>query len=85
SERLFIVAGPAVAQTFLNIINENIPELKDKVALGDPASEKELIEKHTDKYDLTNLHNVIGKYDFIPVEKSVVDVLEQYYKINKID
>ncbi|TID30964.1 hypothetical protein CANINC_000447 [Pichia inconspicua] len=85
SERLFIVAGPAVAQTFLNVINENIPELKGKVALGDPASEKELIKKHTDKYDLTNLYNVIGKYDFIPVEKSVVDVLEQYYKINKID
>ncbi|TID30962.1 hypothetical protein CANINC_000445 [Pichia inconspicua] len=84
-QRLFIAVGPVVAQTFLNIINENIPELKGKVALGDPASEKELIEKHTDKYDLTNLYNVIGKYEFIPVENSVVDVLEQYYKINKIE
>ncbi|TID30963.1 hypothetical protein CANINC_000446 [Pichia inconspicua] len=84
-QRLFIAAGPVVTQTILNIINENIPELKGKVALGDPASEKELIEKHTDKYDLTNLYNVIGKYEFIPIEKSVVDVLEQYLRFNKVN
>lgn len=83
-QRLFICAGPVVAQTILNIINENIPELKGKVAVGDPASEKELVEKNTPKYDLSNLYKVIGDYKFISIKQSVVDVLEQYYKVNKI-
>lgn len=85
SERLFICSGPAVNQTFLNIINENIPQLKGKVATGDPASEKELVEKNTPKYDPSNLYKVIGDYKFIPVKQSVIDVLEQYYKVNKIE
>lgn len=84
-QRLFICAGPAVAQTILNIINENIPELKGKVAVGDPSSEKELTEKNVAKYDLTNLYETVGKYEFISVKQSVIDVLKQYYKVNKQD
>ncbi|TID30961.1 hypothetical protein CANINC_000444 [Pichia inconspicua] len=85
NERFFIVGDPVVAQTLLNIINKNFPELKGKVAVGDPASERELLDKHDNKYDLTNLHKVIGEYDFIPVEKSVTDTLKQYLKFNKLE
>lgn len=84
-ERLFIVAGPALAQTILNIINENIPELKGKVAVGDPSSEEKLNEENISKYDLSALYEKIGKYEFIPIKKSVIDVLQQYYKVNKHD
>lgn len=82
-QRLFICAGSVVVQTILNIINENIPELRGKVALGDPSSDKEFIEKNGAKYSLNNLFKVIGSYEFISIRQSVIDVLRQYYRVNK--
>lgn len=84
SERIFLTSGPVTAQNVLNIMNESCDTLKGKIAIGDPSKTNEIIEKNCPKYDLSNLKSIIGDYEFINLEKSTVDVFDQYYKVNSV-
>jgi NADPH-dependent methylglyoxal reductase len=82
SERLFIVSEPVTGQSILNILNDKVPQFKGKIAKGDPSQTDALIKKDCPPYDITNLYNAIGGYDFIPLEKSIVDIYDQYFRVN---
>ncbi|GAV26909.1 hypothetical protein PMKS-000370 [Pichia membranifaciens] len=78
NEREFIVAGPLIGQRVLNILNDNFPELKGKIAKGDYDSAEKLEKECCPKYDVSGTVNKAHNYKFIPLEKSVVDVYKQY-------
>ncbi|RLV93442.1 putative NADPH-dependent methylglyoxal reductase GRP2 [Spathaspora sp. JA1] len=61
-----------------NIIRENFPE--SKVPRGDWAKDA-LQKKASHKYNTSRTNKILG-FDFIPLEKSVVDSVEQIYASN---
>lgn len=79
NQREFIVSSPFIAQKVLNILNDNIPELKGKIAKGDYNSVVELEQKYCPKYDISDTTSKVPGYKFIPLEKSVVDAYQQYF------
>ena len=79
SEREFIASSPLIAQTILNILNDNFPELHGKIAKGDYSSAGEIIAKFCPKYDVSSTLNKASEYKLISLEKSVVDVYKQYF------
>ncbi|GME86536.1 unnamed protein product [Ambrosiozyma monospora] len=81
-QRQFIVAGKFVAQLTADILNKNFPQLNGKIVKGDPSSEKELLEKFTPKYDVSDVLAKAGGYKLIDVETSIVDTVSQYLKHN---
>lgn len=78
SEREFIVSDPLIGQRVLNILNDNFPELKGKIAKGDYDSAEKLEKECCPKYDISSTVKKAHNYKFIPLEKSVVDVYKQY-------
>ncbi|KAG7888248.1 hypothetical protein KL936_003460 [Ogataea polymorpha] len=73
--RLFVVAGHFTGQTILNILNKHFPN--EKLAVGAPEKDNatELIG-----YDIDNVLESVGGYEFISLEKSIVDAASQYLK-----
>lgn len=78
NEREFIASSPLISQRVLNILNDNFPELKGKIAKGDYNSATKLEIEFCPKYDISNITSEASDYKFIPFEKSVTDVYKQY-------
>ncbi|KAG7855226.1 hypothetical protein KL939_004401 [Ogataea angusta] len=74
SQRNFIASPNFYPGEVAAIIRKNFPQYADKVLDLDDLPKKEI------KYDLTSVVEPLGGYDFIPLEKSVVDTLTQYFK-----
>lgn len=72
--RLFPVSETFNEQQVLNIINDKFPQLKGKIATGQP----EVADKVA-KCGFSNKKTVelLGGYNFIPLEKQVVDAVQQ--------
>lgn len=81
-ERIFIAAEPVNAQVVLNILNNKCIQFKDKIAKGDPTMTYKLIQNYCPKYDISNTLNLINGYEFITLEKSLLDVFDQYFAKN---
>ncbi|GMG38568.1 unnamed protein product [Ambrosiozyma monospora] len=77
--RMFIVGGPIVAQSILNVVNKEFPEVQGKVAKGKPDSADELL-KLAPKYDISDIVEKADGYKFIPIEQCITDVLGQYFE-----
>ena len=77
-EREFIASGPLIGQRVLNILNDEFPELRGKIAKGDPASVSKLEQELCPKYDISSTAKKAHDYKFIPLEKSIVDLYKQY-------
>ncbi|KAG0679891.1 hypothetical protein C6P40_003893 [Pichia californica] len=78
-DRILLVDEPFIGQRVFNILNDNFPELKGKIPVGDYNSVDELEEKFCPKQDISNIINKIpGGYKFIPLETSLVDTFKQY-------
>ncbi|KAG0691233.1 hypothetical protein C6P40_004045 [Pichia californica] len=78
-ERILIANEPIIGQRVFNILNDNFPQLKGKIAVGDYDSAGELVERLCPKQDISNIINKIpGGYKFVTLEKSLVDTFKQY-------
>lgn len=77
-ERIAVASSACIGQRFLNILNDNFPELDGKICKGDYASVDKLEDKMCPRYDYRNIIEKAGGYDFIPLETSVIDLFKQY-------
>ncbi|ANZ73826.1 BA75_00476T0 [Komagataella pastoris] len=82
SKRLMTVEGKFSTQRILNIINERIPELKGKIAVGKPEGAAKLEALKAPEYNNSVTIGLTG-VDPIPLEKSVVDTIEQILRARK--
>lgn len=85
SERIFVVASQTIAQKLLNILNDNFPELRGKIAKGDYESSDYLMEKFCPKFDIRTIVERAGGYEFISLEDSVISVYKQYLSKYSLD
>ncbi|AOA63389.1 Aldehyde reductase [Komagataella phaffii CBS 7435] len=82
SKRLAVVQGKFSAQRILNIINENFPELKGKIAVGKPEETARLEALKAPEYNNSVTVGLTG-VDPIPLEKTVVDSVKQILRARK--
>ncbi|AOA63472.1 Aldehyde reductase [Komagataella phaffii CBS 7435] len=82
SKRLFVVQSKFSAQRILNIINENFPELKGKIAVGKPEETARLEAIKGPEYN-NSLSIALTGVDPIPLEKTIVDSVKQILRANK--
>lgn len=82
SERIFIASEPVTGQKVLDILNASCNDLQGKIAKGDPTMTQQLIDENCPKYDISNIINLIGGYEFITLKQSLCDVFEQYFRMN---
>lgn len=78
SEREFIVGAPIIEQKILNILNDNFPELRGKIAVGDYDSANKLIDELCAKYDISSTVKKASNYKFLSVADAIVDTYSQY-------
>ncbi len=78
--RLLPIAGRFSAQKILDLINEQFPELRGKIAKGDPANETSL---QAVGYNINKTVELVGGYDFIPLKKQVYDSVKQILDASK--
>lgn len=66
-------------QTILNIIREKFPQLKDKIATGNPDA-----ANHIQSIGFSNEKTValLGGYKFIPYEQQIVDSVQQILDVD---
>jgi NADPH-dependent methylglyoxal reductase len=72
--RLFPVSGNFSDQEILNIINEKFPQLRGKIATGKPEGAAGIPNYG---YSNTKTLELIGGYEFIPLENQVFDTVQQ--------
>jgi NADPH-dependent methylglyoxal reductase len=72
--RLFPTVGHFSDQQLLNIINEKFPQLRGNIARGQPEGAATI---PTCGYSNAKTLEIIGGYDFIPLEKQVIDTVQQ--------
>ncbi|AOA63292.1 Aldehyde reductase [Komagataella phaffii CBS 7435] len=82
SKRLFVVQSKFSAQRILNIINENFPDLKGKIAVGKPEETARLEALKAPEYNNSVTVGLTG-VDPIPLEKTIVDSVKQILRANK--
>lgn len=78
--RLLPIAGRFTAQKILDLINEQFPELRGKIAKGDPANEASL---QAVGYNIDKTVELVGGYEFIPFKKQVYDSVKQILDASK--
>lgn len=76
--RAAIAASPFIAQLVLNILNDRFPEWKGKICKGNYNSVDELEKDLCIKFNFFSTWDKVGGYEFIPLEKSVIDIFTQY-------
>lgn len=75
SERLILLEGTFTEQSIIDIINKDFPQLKGKISTGVPGSDAEHWKgKPLLKNEKTR--EILG-FEFIPLEKSVKDTVQQ--------
>lgn len=79
-QRLYPIVSRFTEQGILDIINEKFPELRGKIAKGDPANESTI---KTPAFNNDLSVKLVGGYKFIPLEKQVVDTVSQILKARK--
>ncbi|EGV64994.1 Glycine-rich RNA-binding protein 2, mitochondrial [Yamadazyma tenuis] len=77
--RYLLSTGPFVGQDIIDVIRDNIPQLKDQVPKGVPGSGAEEIKK-LNGVDNSKTAAKIGP--FIDLKKTVVDSIEQILAVN---
>ncbi|RLV96197.1 putative NADPH-dependent methylglyoxal reductase GRP2 [Spathaspora sp. JA1] len=77
SKRIVVYSNKFSLDSIAHIINENFPD--SSVPKGDISKNTE-IDKTIQKFDTSKSNNILG-YDFIPLEKSVVDTVQQIYSV----
>ncbi|GME98412.1 oxidoreductase activity protein [[Candida] boidinii] len=84
NRRIFTTASSFCTQSVLNAMNK-VPTLKGKVAVGDPSyCDSEEYKKSLREIDNSASVKLLGNIQFIPLDKSVADIYEQYYRVNKL-
>lgn len=74
NERLFVASERFTLQGILDIINKDFPELDGKIAKGQPEGEKSI---PTSYFDNSKTKEIMGGYEFVPLETSVFDTVKQ--------
>ncbi len=79
-ERLLLANGRFVTQDILDIVNDKFPTLQGRIPRGNSGSGAAAIAKLA-KVDNTRTRNLL-KFEFMPLEQSVVDLVFQLQSAN---
>lgn len=74
-QRLLMYDSMFTAQTLLDSIHKQFPELKDRIARGKPGSQDALLKQHI-TIDNNKTRDLLD-FDFIPMEQDVYDTVSQ--------
>ncbi|KAL3233499.1 hypothetical protein RNJ44_03539 [Nakaseomyces bracarensis] len=74
-KRVLMYDSMFTAQTLLDSIHRQFPELKDKIATGAPGSQDALLKQHI-TIDNSKTRDMLD-FDFIPMEQDVYDTVSQ--------
>lgn len=74
-KRLLLSCDRVVPQDIFDILNEEFPELKGKIPVGEPGSGRDLVKQYA-KIDGSQTIKIIG-HDLTPLRKIVVDSVKQ--------
>lgn len=77
-KRLLLTPYTFSLQEIADIINENFPELRGKIATGNPGNGKE-INKKLSTFDNSRTQKLLG-IDFIDLKTSIIDTVDQILK-----
>lgn len=80
-QRLVLMNERFALQDVADFINENYPELKGKISVGNPGAGKDIVAT-TSKYDNSKTRKLLG-FEFVPFEQSVTDSVNQILAANK--
>jgi hypothetical protein len=88
NQRILLISGLISPQLVVNSIRKNFPELVDRVPKGNPS---QILPPgiHPTGWDMRVSLRILaegtkeGKWDYIPLEKSVVDTVQSMLK-NKV-
>lgn len=83
SQRLLMKEGAITEQTILDIINNKFPQLKGKIATGEPGSDISILEKRA-QLNNVKTKEILG-YQHVSLEQSVVDTVQQILDNNMYD
>ncbi|ANZ75216.1 BA75_03327T0 [Komagataella pastoris] len=81
SKRLFVVQGKFSTQRLLDIINEHVPELKGRIAVGKPGETARIEALKAPEYNNSFTISLTG-VDLIPLEKTIVDSVRQILRVD---
>ncbi|GME79121.1 unnamed protein product [Ambrosiozyma monospora] len=82
--RLLLQEGPFIStQSILNSLNENVPQLRGKIAKGDPT--ETLDPKLVPKIDVSNVLETAGDYKLTPIDETLKALFEQYLKHHTLE
>ncbi|EGW30505.1 NADPH-dependent methylglyoxal reductase GRE2 [Spathaspora passalidarum NRRL Y-27907] len=81
NQRLILNAGRFTLQSIIDILNENIPELKGKIPVGEPGTDKAAIAGLS-TIDNSKSLAILG-FELIDLKKSVVDSVQQILQARK--
>ncbi|KAG5362104.1 putative NADPH-dependent methylglyoxal reductase GRP2 [Yarrowia sp. C11] len=80
-KRLMLCSDKFCSQRLLNYINEDFPELKGKIAVGNPAQVDE-IEAKTFNFDNSETKKLLG-FEFTPLRETIKDFVAQWLEAKK--
>lgn len=78
-KRLMLCSEKFSSQRLLNYVNEDFPELKGKIAVGQPDKSAEL-EASTFNFDNSATKKLLG-FEFTPLRKTVDDFVRQWLEV----
>ncbi|KAF5131610.1 hypothetical protein DV495_002116 [Geotrichum candidum] len=79
--RLFVTPGYSSAQDILDVANENFPELKGKIPVGNPGTGQRNVDKYT-KLENSKTNAFLG-IKYITLEKSIVNTIKTLLEIDR--
>lgn len=78
-QRLLVVGPFLSSQQIYDIVNERFPQLRGKIARGEPGSDK-LDPAKLAKFDHARTTQALG-WEFTPIEKAIADEVDQILRV----
>ncbi|EMG50676.1 GRP2 putative NADPH-dependent methylglyoxal reductase GRP2 [Candida maltosa Xu316] len=75
-QRLVLINGAFSTDLIADIVKKNFPQAQ--IPSGDLARSKQIVKEKVGKSDTSRTNKILG-FDFISVEKSIIDTAEQFY------
>lgn len=79
-QRLVLSEGLFCCQEIVDILNEEFPQLKGKIATGEPATGPSFLEKNSCKFDNSKTKKLLG-FQFYNLKDCIVDTAAQMLEV----
>ena len=83
NQRILLNSGRFTSQSLVDIINDKFPDLKGKIPVGEPGSDKSVIAESLATIDDTKSRELL-RFEYYNLEQSVYDTVEQIVNAHKL-